>query len=259
MPTRHLLLKIILPLAIASVVLSLASILLVLDYAAQRQQTACTQEAKQCPDGSYVGRTGQDCRFAPCPSGPTVPPTVLDCNCPGDRCPGGYTCIQKCGPPVVRNDEPPPGYYCELDAVASQPRNCPICLASDVKISTPDGEVNVTDVKVGMRVWSVGGYGEKIPSTVLSVSQTTVPASHKIVHLVLADGREVSVSPGHPMVDGAPIGSLQAGDAFDGSSVVSMELLPYADAFTYDILPDGPTGQYWANGVRLGSTLFTAH
>lgn len=29
--------------------------------------TACTQEAKQCPDGSYVGRTGPNCEFAECP------------------------------------------------------------------------------------------------------------------------------------------------------------------------------------------------
>ncbi len=28
---------------------------------------ACTQEAKQCPDGSYVGRTGPNCEFAACP------------------------------------------------------------------------------------------------------------------------------------------------------------------------------------------------
>ena len=30
-------------------------------------QTACTKEAKQCPDGSYVGRTGPNCEFATCP------------------------------------------------------------------------------------------------------------------------------------------------------------------------------------------------
>lgn len=29
---------------------------------------ACTQEAKQCPDGSYVGRIGPNCEFAPCPN-----------------------------------------------------------------------------------------------------------------------------------------------------------------------------------------------
>ena len=27
----------------------------------------CTQEAKQCPDGSYVGRTGPNCEFTACP------------------------------------------------------------------------------------------------------------------------------------------------------------------------------------------------
>lgn len=27
----------------------------------------CTMEAKLCPDGSYVSRTGPHCEFAPCP------------------------------------------------------------------------------------------------------------------------------------------------------------------------------------------------
>ncbi len=27
----------------------------------------CTQEAMQCPDGSYVSRSGPKCEFAPCP------------------------------------------------------------------------------------------------------------------------------------------------------------------------------------------------
>lgn len=29
---------------------------------------ACTEEAKLCPDGSYVGRTGPKCEFAACPT-----------------------------------------------------------------------------------------------------------------------------------------------------------------------------------------------
>jgi hypothetical protein len=29
---------------------------------------ACTMEAKMCPDGSYVGRTGPKCEFEQCPS-----------------------------------------------------------------------------------------------------------------------------------------------------------------------------------------------
>jgi len=31
------------------------------------QEVACTMEAKQCPDGSYIGRTGPNCEFAACP------------------------------------------------------------------------------------------------------------------------------------------------------------------------------------------------
>jgi hypothetical protein len=27
----------------------------------------CTMEAKECPDGSYVGRSGPTCEFAKCP------------------------------------------------------------------------------------------------------------------------------------------------------------------------------------------------
>lgn len=34
----------------------------------QPNQKACTLEAKICPDGSSVGRTGPSCEFAPCPS-----------------------------------------------------------------------------------------------------------------------------------------------------------------------------------------------
>lgn len=29
--------------------------------------TVCTMDVKQCPDGSYVGRTGPNCEFAACP------------------------------------------------------------------------------------------------------------------------------------------------------------------------------------------------
>jgi len=32
------------------------------------QEVACTLEAKICPDGSAVGRTGPNCEFAACPS-----------------------------------------------------------------------------------------------------------------------------------------------------------------------------------------------
>ena len=76
-----------------------------------------------------------------------------------------------------------------------------------------------------------------------------------MVHLVLADGRELLVSPGHPAADGRRAGDLKVGDSLDGSTVARWELVPYAGDRTYDLLPGGPTGHYWANGILLASTL----
>ncbi len=115
--------------------------------------------------------------------------------------------------------------------------------------------MNVKEVKIGMRVWSQNARGEKIVGTVIRVSKTLVPKTHRVIHLVLSDKREAWVSPGHPTVNGAPVGSLRPGDSYDGATVVSVELVPYQDGYTYDLLPDSDTGSYWANGIRLGSTL----
>jgi hypothetical protein len=76
-----------------------------------------------------------------------------------------------------------------------------------------------------------------------------------MVHLRLADGRELLASPGHRAADGRPLGSLVVGDGLDGSTITLWELVPYAGGRTYDLLPAGPTGQYWANGILLSSTL----
>ena len=38
---------------------------------------ACTMEAKLCPDGSYVGRTGPNCEFTACPTGGTPATTTV--------------------------------------------------------------------------------------------------------------------------------------------------------------------------------------
>ena len=32
------------------------------------EPVSCTKEAKLCPDGTSVGRTGPNCEFAPCPN-----------------------------------------------------------------------------------------------------------------------------------------------------------------------------------------------
>ena len=285
---------------------------------------ACTQEAKQCPDGSYVGRTGPHCEFAACPNKVISLDCKSDADCPSSSytceaiegtgtvypnnsqppvytitkgqckltvgnkcsvdsdcssgllchsgvctnpvgnqcggtndgsCPNGYQCIQACGPPVSRPGDPPPPYYCELNEIANKPRNCPICLASNTQISTPSGNINVRDIKIGTIVWSVNKKGEKINSTVLKTSNTPTPKTHQVVHLVLSNEREVWVSPNHPTINSLTGGELNTGDLYDGSYVVSAELVPYWDNKTYDLLPDSDTGYYFANGILLGSTL----
>lgn len=40
------------------------------------ESIACNQDAKMCPDGSYVGRTGPACQFAACPQETTPPSTI---------------------------------------------------------------------------------------------------------------------------------------------------------------------------------------
>lgn len=132
---------------------------------------------------------------------------------------------------------------------------CPICLAAGTHISTPEGDLPVTDVKLGMLVWTAAADGTRIAAPVVEVGSTVVPSTHLMVHLRLADGRELLASPGHRTADGRPLGSLAVGDGLDGSNVTSWELVPYKGTRTYDLLPAGPTGQYWANGILLSSTL----
>ena len=43
----------------------------------------------------------------------------------------------------------------------------------------------------------------------------------------------------------------------DGARVASAERVRAAGSATYDVLPDGGTGIYWANGILLQSTLAT--
>jgi len=137
----------------------------------------------------------------------------------------------------------------------SGPPNCPICLAASTMIATPNGPVRVTDVRVGTIVWTESAEGSRIAEPVVEVGSMVAPAGHLVVHLVLADGRELLVSPGHMTADDRALGMLKIGDALDGSTITRWELVPYAGERTYDLLPAGSTGRYWANRILLASTL----
>ena len=167
-------------------------------------------------------------------------------------CPADFECIQSCGPPVARQDDPPPPYYCQLKGYQ---RICPICLAKDTLINTPRGDIAVQDLRKGAPVWTVNASGERIVAFVTVVSKTPVPLAHVMVRLVLEDGRTLLVSPGHPTTDGRTVGALVDGEMYSGARVVSSSRMSYGEGYTYDILPSGDTGFYFANGILLGSTL----
>lgn len=183
-----------------------------------------------------------------------VSPVGRQCSGLGDTsCPTDFECVQGCGPPVVRNgDDTPPTYVCQLKGYM---RPCPICLAKNTLIDTPAGAVPVQKLQVGDPIWTVNVSGERTAGMVLQTGKTPVPSSHVMVKLALADGRTVFASPGHPTIDGHKVADLAVGDIYDGARIVVAARVPYGEAYTYDILPSGGTGFYWANGILLGSTL----
>jgi hypothetical protein len=131
---------------------------------------------------------------------------------------------------------------------------CPICLVAGVRIATPEGQIPVQDIRIGMRVWTTDRHGGIISSVALETGHMEAPLGHEVVRLTLANGRTVVASPGHPTADGRVVGDLDPGDEYEGTIVARVALLPYAGE-TWDLLPSGPTGNYFANGILLGSTL----
>lgn len=137
----------------------------------------------------------------------------------------------------------------------SGPAVCPICLTRGTTISTPDGPRAVQDLRVGDPVWTVDENGNRAAARILQVGSMSAPKTHRVVHVVLDDGRELFISPGHPLLDGRTAGDLRTGDALDGGRVATADLFAYGGGQTFDLLPSGPTGGYWAGGILVGSTL----
>lgn len=133
--------------------------------------------------------------------------------------------------------------------------SCPICLAAQTLIDTPNGEVPVSQLRVGNLVWTVDSSGRRVAVPLVETGRVPARLDHQMVHIILGDAREVRVSPGHPTADGRVAGELREGDELDGELVLSARREPYGQPYTYDVLPAGDTGQYWADGVLLGSTL----
>lgn len=289
------------------------------------KDTACTQEAMLCPDGSYVGRTGSNCEFAQCPTinpepAPTPTPTPTPKPSQGNCPPGtvqvgqtnsippspicepikGETIILKEGqkedpllvekiytdyitglnfyafPVAVDKGQPitlhigetaSNGCTITLTLIKIEGKTatfikktdfnkpCPICLAENTLIDTPNGQVPVQDLKIGIPIWTVDEFGNREATTIIKTSKTPVSSTHQMVHVILEDGREVFASPRHPVGDGRIFNDLSIGDILDGNKIITAEKTAYDKGYTYDILPNGQTGFYFANGILIASTL----
>jgi len=166
--------------------------------------------------------------------------------------------------PYTREGQCPPGYIdygMPLQCVTPEymeyckTHPCPICLAGDTMIDTPYGLRPIKDLQVGMPIWTTDKAGNRVLGIILETSKVLVPPTHQMIHLILEDGRELFASPGHPTIDGRRIGDLAVNDLYNGARVVSVNRVVYNNTATYDILPSGETGFYWANHILLDSTL----
>lgn len=228
--------------------------------------TACPSTDPSCVPthtiikGECKLKEGNQCRVdSDCASGNLcnknicVSPVGRQCIDSSDKsCPTDFECVQSCGSPVGYPGEPPPPYFCQLKGYI---RTCPICLAKNTLIDTPRGAIPVEELQKGASVWTIDKSGKRVAGVVIEINKTSVPSDHKMVELVLDDGRALLVSPGHPTVDGRTAGDLIPGDLYDGAWVVSSDRVLYSDEHTYDILSSGETGFYFANGILLDSTL----
>ena len=139
--------------------------------------------------------------------------------------------------------------------VASGEPMCPICLARGTLIETPNGPVAVEALRLGDPLWTLDAGGRRVAGIVIALGSTTAPADHHVIRLTLADGRSVTASPGHPLADGRTFGSLGIGDPVAGSTVATLERLPYSGGATFDLVASGQTGVYLSDGIPLGTTL----
>lgn len=137
-----------------------------------------------------------------------------------------------------------------------QPVPCQLrCLPETAMISTPTGDRPIARLAVGDEVWTRDAAGQRVAARIAQLQALPVTEAHVLIELILADGRLVRASEGHPDSHGVALGALAVGDAFDGSTVRAATRVPYDGSRTWDLLPEGATGTYWADGVLLGSTL----
>lgn len=219
----------------------------------------------QCdsPDLQCWYDDGSLCTCSPCQNGSeypicqTIDPPEWACVKPTEGCPNpapqAGTACQDAGLQCGTSCELP--IRCEGGVWQWGQIMCPICASPDTPIATPSGDRPIAELRVGDLVYSVND-GAIVAVPVARTGSTPV-ANHHVLRVSLEGGAVLEISPGHPMADGRPLSALQAGARLDEQhTALSVELVPYGYARTYDILPASSTGTYFAAGTLLGSTLF---
>ena len=137
----------------------------------------------------------------------------------------------------------------------ARPGGCPICLEAGTRIATPGGDVLVAQIRPGDMVWTTDASGRRVPAPVEQVTARSTPGPHLMLELALSDGRTLIAAGAHPAANGTYLRELRVGDRYDGATIAAMEWVTSTTPMTFDLLPAGPTGTYWANGILVGSTL----
>jgi hypothetical protein len=128
------------------------------------------------------------------------------------------------------------------------------CAAPDTPVATPEGERAIASLRPGDLVYSVAG-SQIVVVPIAAIHETAVAADHRVVRVHLANGATLSLSRGHPTLDGRTFGDLRRGGQLGGVDVLDVETIPYGHDRTYDILPASESGGYFAGGALVGSTL----
>jgi hypothetical protein len=100
----------------------------------------------------------------------------------------------------------------------------PNCLSCDTLISTPEGNIRVSDLRTGMVIFTLDMAGNKVIEPVELVMKLSGAEGYDLRHIVLTDGRELIVSGTHPTAEYGRIADFCPGDMLDGSMIVSMRM-----------------------------------
>ena len=104
-------------------------------------------------------------------------------------------------------------------------------------------------------VWTTDASGRRVAAPVEQVTARSTPGPHLMLQLSLSDGRTLIAAGAHPAANGVFLRELHVGDGYDGATIAAIDWVTSTAPMTFDLLPAGPTGTYWANGILVGSTL----